>query len=50
MAENLGQPHKIVAGVGEELVGHRVPQQVWVDVEPADGCVLAAQIANAPVG
>src|SRR5262249_24070767 len=50
VAEKLGQGHRVVAGVGEELVGHRVPQQVWVNVVATDGGVLVAQVADAPVG
>jgi hypothetical protein len=49
MAENLRQSHKIIAGVCEELMRHRVPQQVRVDLDAGDGAVLVAQRPNAPI-
>jgi hypothetical protein len=50
VAENLRQAHEVVARVFQVAVRHRVPQQVRVNVEPADRSVLAAQVAHASVG
>lgn len=36
MAENLGQGHQIVPIVGEELMGHRVPEEVRVQFHTDD--------------
>lgn len=50
MAENLGQSHEIVASVHKELVGHRVPQQVRVQLHTDQDSVLAAQVPNPSIG
>ena len=49
MAEDLGQAHQIVGVVGQELMSHRVPQQVRMDLETADRTVLVAQISDATI-
>lgn len=49
VAENLCQPHEVVAVVHKELVGHRVPQQVRMDFHPCDCTVLVAQRPHSTV-
>lgn len=50
MAEDLGQRHEIIGIVGQELVSHRVPQQMWMQFEATDCTVFVAEISDAPVG
>ena len=49
MAEDLSQRNKIVLIIGKELVSHRVPQQMRMNLEPANGAVLIAQVPNATI-
>ena len=49
MAEDLGEADEIVLVVGKELVGHRVPQQVWVQVDSGDCGILVAEGTNASI-
>ena len=46
VAEDLGQAHKIILIVGKELMCHRVPQQVRMQLDSADRTVLVAQITH----
>ena len=50
VTEDLGQAHQIILVVCQELMGHRVPQQMRMQLEPADCTVLVAKISDAPVG
>ena len=49
VAEDLGQTHKIILIVSQELVGHRVPQQMRVNLEAANRTVFVAQISDTPI-
>ena len=49
MAENLRQPHEVIAVVFEKLVRHRVPQQVRMELDAGDGAVLVAHGPHASV-
>lgn len=49
MPEDLRQPHEIVAVVSQELVGHRVAQQVRVELHPDQGAVLVAHGSDPPL-
>lgn len=49
MPEYLRQTHQIIAAVLQELVCHRVPQQVRMNLETTNGGVLVAQVANPPI-
>jgi hypothetical protein len=50
VAEDLSQAHEIVLVVGQELVSHRVTQQMGMKLEAADCTVFVAEIPHAPVG
>ena len=49
VAEDLGQSHKVVAGIGKILMGHGVPEQVGMQVDAGDGRILVAQGPDAPI-
>ena len=49
MPENLGQRHEIIPVVGQKPVGHRVPQQVRMNLEAANGRVFVAQCPDATI-
>jgi hypothetical protein len=50
VAKNLRQAHEIIAVVCEELVRHRMPEQVGIQLDPGQGAVLVAQCSHASVG
>ena len=47
MPQQLRQPHKSIPIVSKELVRHRVPQQVGVQLDAGEGAVLVAKGTNA---
>lgn len=49
MAEDLSQRNQIILIVGQELVGHRVPQQMRMQLEAANRTVFVAEISDAPI-
>ena len=42
VAEDLGQRYKVILIIGEELMGHRVAQQMRMNLESANGAVFVA--------
>src|ERR1700685_2140995 len=42
VAEDLRQRHQVVVVVGQELVSHRVPQQMGVQLDADEGRILVA--------
>ena len=49
VAEDLGQRHEIIPVVRKKPVGHRVPQQVRMNLEPADGGIFVAQCPDSTI-
>jgi len=49
VAEDLGQAHEVVLVVRQELMSHRVPQQVRMELEAADRTVFVAQVPHASI-
>ena len=49
MSQDLGQAHEVISIVQKELVGHRVTQQVRVQLDAQNGTVLAAQGPDAAI-
>ena len=47
--EDLSQRYEVIAVVAQELVGHRVSEQVRVDLEPANRRVFVTQVSNASI-
>ena len=47
--EDLSQTHKVVPVVGKELVCHRVPQKVRMQLHADEGAVLVAQRPDTPI-
>jgi hypothetical protein len=43
MAEQLRQPYQVVAIVSQELMRHRVPEQVGMQLHADQGSVFVAQ-------
>lgn len=49
MTEDLSQAHEIILIVSQELMGHRVSQQMRKDLESTDLCKPVAQTPNATI-
>ena len=49
MAKNLRQSDQIVAGVFEEAVGHRMPEQVGMQLHTDQSRILAAQVPHTTI-
>ena len=49
MPKDLSQAHQIVGIVRKKLMGHRVSQQMRMDLEPTDRTVLVAQIPDSSI-
>jgi hypothetical protein len=43
MPENLGKADEIVVRVSQELMRHRVAEQVWMQANPSDRRILIAK-------
>lgn len=49
MPENLGQGHEVVLVVGQELMAHRMAEDMRVQLDPGDGAIFVAQGTHAPI-
>ena len=47
--EDLSQTHEIILIIGQELVGHRVPQEMRMNLVPADRRVFVAEVLHATI-